>query len=157
MRQPDRTQRASGEPSQPDPRQGGNGALTVKNTGSLLRALVVLSIVLSTVVAGLLYQRTESYAWDSSVYIGLARSLLERGAYEFNFEPHTFYPPGLPLLLAAITTFSSLDFVVLVRWMTVTGAGWPSSSRMRSCATTGEPSPLPRVFSSPPLRSTSAW
>jgi hypothetical protein len=93
----------------------------VKNAGSLLRALVVLSIALSTVMAVLLYQRTESYAWDSSVYIGLARSLLERGAYDFNFEPHTFYPPGLPLLLAAIASFSSLDFVVLVRWMAVAG------------------------------------
>ncbi|MFP4176988.1 MAG: ArnT family glycosyltransferase [Candidatus Brocadiia bacterium] len=38
---------------------------------------------------------------DSAIYMGLARSIVEGEGYRFNHENHTFYTPGLPLMLAA--------------------------------------------------------
>jgi hypothetical protein len=38
---------------------------------------------------------------DSALYLSLAESILEGGGYVFNGEPHTYVPPGFPLLLAA--------------------------------------------------------
>ncbi len=40
---------------------------------------------------------------DSAVYLGLGRSLVEDGTYTFNMLPNTRYPPGFPLMLAAVT------------------------------------------------------
>ena len=61
------------------------------------------------------YMRVESYAPDSSYYIGLARSILEQGRYEFNFAPHVLYPPGYPALLALISIPFGISYLVSVR------------------------------------------
>ena len=37
-----------------------------------------------------------------STYVDLARSLLEHGAYQFDFRPETLLPPGAPALLALV-------------------------------------------------------
>ena len=39
---------------------------------------------------------------DSAVYMGLGRSLARGEGYRFNFQPYAKYPPGYPLLLAAV-------------------------------------------------------
>ena len=46
------------------------------------------------------HQRLEDYFPDSSIYQVLAKNLVERHTYEFNFRPHTLYPPGFPSILA---------------------------------------------------------
>ena len=66
--------------------------------------------------------RIESYAPDSSYYIGLADTILEKGSYEFNFAPHIIYPPGLPLSLALIALGFGSSYIVFVRAMAVIGA-----------------------------------
>ena len=65
--------------------------------------------------------RIESYAPDSSYYIGLADAILEKGSYEFNFAPHIVYPPGLPLTLAFIALGFGSSYIVFVRAMAVIG------------------------------------
>jgi hypothetical protein len=66
-------------------------------------ALVVLLLLLLGAVHIAAVQRLENHIYDSSVYIVLARNILETGRYEFNFEPHTVYPPGLPVILAGVS------------------------------------------------------
>jgi hypothetical protein len=67
------------------------------------------------------YMRVESFAPDSSYYIGLARSILERGKYEFNFAPHVFYPPAYPALLALISIPFGVSYFVSVRAAAIIG------------------------------------
>ena len=67
------------------------------------------------------YMRVESFAPDSSYYIGLARSILERGKYEFNFAPHVFYPPAYPALLALISIPFGVSYFVSVRAAAIVG------------------------------------
>jgi hypothetical protein len=67
------------------------------------------------------YMRVESYAPDSSYYIGLARSILEQGRYEFNFAPHVLYPPGYPALLALISIPFGISYLVSVRAAAIVG------------------------------------
>ena len=42
------------------------------------------------------------FYWDSAVFGGLAESLLAGGGYRFMDQPHGKYPPGFPLMLAAV-------------------------------------------------------
>jgi len=69
---------------------------------------VDLAIVVFIVGVGCLFWAfcppIEDVAPDSSTYQGLARSLLADGTYRFNFVPHIQYPPGLPLILAAVSS-----------------------------------------------------
>jgi hypothetical protein len=63
-------------------------------------------------------QKVESFGSDSSVYIVLAHNLREVGQYEFNYERHTQYPPGFPVLLAGIETLvGNASYEVFVRFM----------------------------------------
>ena len=47
------------------------------------------------------YRRVEIYHPDSSTYVVLAENLARGGGYVFDGRPHTRFPPGLPMLLAA--------------------------------------------------------
>ena len=47
--------------------------------------------------------KSELFENDATHYMGLAQSLIEKHSYEFNFAKHTIYPPGFPILLAAIS------------------------------------------------------
>jgi hypothetical protein len=68
-------------------------------------------------------QRVESFGADSSVYIVLAHNILETGRYEFNFRPHTVYPPAFPFLLAGISMLTGREsYGVFIRFMPVFGA-----------------------------------
>jgi 4-amino-4-deoxy-L-arabinose transferase-like glycosyltransferase len=52
--------------------------------------------------------------------MGLAHNILATGRYEFNFKPHTLYPPGFPFLLAFLTTLTGqAGYDVFVRLMPV--------------------------------------
>lgn len=86
--------------------------------GCTVLALVFLGIFHCCTV-----QRTESYGADSSIYITLGRNLLEKQTYEFNFKPHTIYPPGFPLFIAGVAHVSkSRSHEILVTLMPVLGA-----------------------------------
>ena len=61
---------------------------------------IVASLILIGIWQEYAYQRSENYFPDSSTYQVLAKNLAERQTYEFNFRPHTLYPPGFPTILA---------------------------------------------------------
>jgi len=46
--------------------------------------------------------RARNLTGDAVRYVGLADSIVEARGYEFNFRPHTRFPPGLPIVLAVI-------------------------------------------------------
>jgi hypothetical protein len=48
---------------------------------------------------------------DSALYLSLGESLARSDGYVFNGEPHTFVPPGFPLILAATARFFGPDFL----------------------------------------------
>jgi hypothetical protein len=74
--------------------------------------LVYAVIVLLGALQFKYYLRTSDFAFDA-MYGDLARSLLYKGVYEFNFRPETTLPPGLPLILAAVGKFAGLTMPVL--------------------------------------------
>lgn len=65
-------------------------------------------------------QLPESYGADSSVYIKLAENVREHGRYEFNYKPHTVYPPAFPLLLAGVSILTGTsEYGLYIRLMPV--------------------------------------
>ena len=83
-----------------------------------------IAIVAVLVASAAVYIATsatvESLGSDTSTYYVLAKTLLEQHRYWFNFEPHTFYPPGFPFMLAALISIAGDSFSVLVKWLAVT-------------------------------------
>ncbi|MCD6415413.1 MAG: glycosyltransferase family 39 protein [Planctomycetes bacterium] len=69
-------------------------------------------VLIILVVAAALYAAGINSHWrfqrDSAVYMDLARSMLERRGYVSNYEPHTKYTPGFPLMLAACGAVSGV-------------------------------------------------
>jgi hypothetical protein len=53
------------------------------------------------------------------VYFKLARSLIERGTYEFNFKPETMLPPGFPAIVAGICMAVGCAHQILLRSIAV--------------------------------------
>jgi hypothetical protein len=89
--------------------------LIVKWDGAIVLLLLVLGAFQAATV-----QRLESFGPDSSVYITLANNLLETGRYEFDYEPHTRFPPCFPFLLACISVIAgSTSYGVFVRFMPI--------------------------------------
>jgi hypothetical protein len=68
-------------------------------------AIVLLLLALGALQVATV-RRAESYGSDSSIYIVLASNLLNGRGYSFNYEVHTTYPPGLPVLLAGISALT---------------------------------------------------
>ncbi len=65
-------------------------------------------------------QTVESFGSDSSVYMVLAHNILEKGRYEFDYRPHTVYPPGFPLLLAGVSILTGREgYNLFIRLMPV--------------------------------------
>src|SRR5439155_22207197 len=46
---------------------------------------------------------------DASPYVSLAQSIKSDGNYQFNFQNHTIYPPGFPVILALLSTLYGRD------------------------------------------------
>lgn len=63
---------------------------------------------------------------DSALYLSLGESLARGDGYVFNGEPHTFVPPGFPLILAAAAHCFGPDFLTYRILMALTGllAAW---------------------------------
>jgi hypothetical protein len=60
---------------------------------------------------------------DSAVYLGLARSLARGGGYVVNQLPHGKYPPGFPLMLAAVYRTLGECIPVMLAMVALCGVG----------------------------------
>jgi 4-amino-4-deoxy-L-arabinose transferase-like glycosyltransferase len=58
---------------------------------------------------------------DSALYMSLGESLARGDGYTFNGEPHTFVPPGFPLILAGAARLFGPDFLTYRLLMALTG------------------------------------
>jgi hypothetical protein len=94
-----------------------NPAAQVCSPRAHLMVMAALAVAVGCMT--LLYQRTEVPSADTSAYAGLAASLLRDGQYRFNYEFHTEYPPGVPVLFAAAGYLFGLSYPLR---MIVTGA-----------------------------------
>jgi hypothetical protein len=63
----------------------------------VLAVFLVITVAYVASVPGELHVKP-----DTMVYLGLARSLVRGEGYTYNFGPYAKYPPGLPLMLAAV-------------------------------------------------------
>jgi hypothetical protein len=87
-----------------------------------LDIIVVLLLVVLCVFEVATVQTIESPRTDSAVYMTLAHNIRETGRYEFNYRPHTVYPPGFPLLLVGISSVTGQEgYDVYIRFMPVFG------------------------------------
>jgi 4-amino-4-deoxy-L-arabinose transferase-like glycosyltransferase len=87
-----------------------------------LDIIVVLLLFALCVFEVATVQTIESPRTDSAVYMTLAHNIRETGRYEFNYRPHTVYPPGFPLLLVGISSLTGHDgYDVYIRFMPVFG------------------------------------
>ena len=59
---------------------------------------------------------------DSALYLALGESLARGDGYMFNGEPHTFVPPGYPLLVGAAARILGADFLSYRILMALIGA-----------------------------------
>ena len=57
--------------------------------------------------------RIENPGYDKSVYYELAKNILMQKQYVFNYQLHTIYPPGYPLILVAFITIFGDSFGML--------------------------------------------
>jgi hypothetical protein len=58
---------------------------------------------------------------DSTVYLGVARSLARGEGYTFNFKPYAKYPPVYPLMLAGVFATAGEDFRAMQTVTALTG------------------------------------
>lgn len=58
---------------------------------------------------------------DSALYLSLAESLAQGQGYIYNGERHTFVPPGMPLLLAAVGDIGGRNFLTYRVFMALAG------------------------------------
>jgi hypothetical protein len=78
-------------------------------------ALAIVTVVSFLLVYIATAATVESYGSDTSTYFGLAESLRRDHRYWFDFQPHTVYPPGYPLLLVGLMALVGDDFGALVK------------------------------------------
>ena len=71
-----------------------------------LDIIVVVLLFVLCVFEVATVQRIEYPYPDSAVYMTLAHNIRETGRYEFNYLPHTVYPPGFPMLLVGISSLT---------------------------------------------------
>jgi hypothetical protein len=63
--------------------------------------------------------RADDFFMGDVTYFELARSLVEKGYYGFDFTPQTTLPPGFPAILAAICVIVGCNFAVMSSSMAV--------------------------------------
>jgi hypothetical protein len=97
------------------PLEGFRGA----NPRFSLADLVVYSLIL---LFGMLqfayYERVPDFVNDT-MYTDLAKAILEKGSYEFDYSPETTLPPGLPLILALVAKWAGFGPVAFFHVMAV--------------------------------------
>jgi hypothetical protein len=90
-------------------------------------------LALFALVVVLLYAAGVSTHWrfqrDSTLYMGLARSLAESGAYSFNGEPQRLALPGFPAILSLVymtvgESFLAMNVVMALFGLACVALGW---------------------------------
>jgi len=84
------------------------------------------------------WRRSEFLHWDGSYYVGLAESLLFSGTYHWNGVPHTMYPPGMPLILAAVIALFGSSYppqIITIGILSALGLGISFLLLRQKCAT----------------------
>lgn len=56
---------------------------------------------------------------NDAIYLEIARSLLEKGVYQFDFRPETLFPPGFPVLVALVCRFTGYSQAALYHLMAI--------------------------------------
>src|SRR5690242_10097502 len=64
-------------------------------------------------------RRSSDFFAGDVTYFELARSLVEKGFYGFDFKPETTLPPGFPAILASLCVTVGCNYTVSVRFMSV--------------------------------------
>ncbi|MFH0825745.1 MAG: glycosyltransferase family 39 protein, partial [Pseudomonadota bacterium] len=82
-----------------------------------------IAIVALAALAGFLLIINDSWnaTPDSALYLALGESMAKGNGYVFNGEPHTFVPPGYPLLVAAAARLGGPSFLSYRLMMVVAG------------------------------------
>ncbi|MHC4591963.1 MAG: ArnT family glycosyltransferase [Planctomycetota bacterium] len=80
-------------------------------------ALIVIALYAAGINSYWRFQR------DSALYMGLARSLAETGAYSFNYRPHAFAWPGFPAMLSVIYMAAGESFPAMNALVSLCGLG----------------------------------
>ncbi len=84
-------------------------ALEKLPSARLKKAWVILTVLLFL----LLINDSWNASPDSALYLSLGESLSSGKGYVFNGAPHTFVPPGFPLILAGINKCCGANFFLL--------------------------------------------
>ena len=77
---------------------------------SKVDAIVGVIILFFGLFVFLTFSRIEFVSNDSAQYVGLAKALVSKGGYEFNFRPHTRFSPGMPIILALVQLLTSASY-----------------------------------------------
>jgi hypothetical protein len=86
--------------------------------------IVYVSILLFFALQFAFYIRSADEVHDV-MYLDLARSILEKASYQFDFSPETLLPPGFPLILALVGWVAGLSQAVLFHVVAVFSLlGW---------------------------------
>jgi len=80
------------------------------NNSSTIDAIIGAVILFFGLFVFLTFSRIEIVSNDSAQYVGLAKALVARGGYEFNFRPHTRFSPGMPIILALVQGLTSAGY-----------------------------------------------
>lgn len=65
------------------------------------------------------YLRSSGFLDGEVTYLELARSIIEKRPYGFDYRAETRFPPGFPLILALMSPLTGLDFGAMVQAMTL--------------------------------------
>ncbi|MGO9120356.1 MAG: ArnT family glycosyltransferase [Desulfomonilaceae bacterium] len=110
----------------PDHLRQMNAGLPFSEVSEIVRGIATRrrELVLALVALGqfcLIVNSSWNATPDSALYLSLGESLARGEGYVFNGEPHTFVPPGFPLILASAARLLGPDFLTYRLLMALTG------------------------------------
>ena len=86
---------------------------------TVVDGLVYAAIVALGAMQYVMAVRSNDFFAGDTTYFELARSLLTRGYYGFNFQPETVLPPGFPAIMAALCVAVGCRYSVFVHAVVV--------------------------------------
>ncbi len=89
--------------------------------GLYTRGRLIVILILALVGFCLIVNSSWNATPDSALYLSLGESISRGEGYVFNGEPHTFVPPGLPLIIAGTARLFGADFFSYRALMAVAG------------------------------------
>jgi hypothetical protein len=89
--------------------------------GVYSRGRLIAVLILAVIGFCLIVNSSWNATPDSALYLSLGESIFRGEGYVFNGEPHTFVPPGLPLIIAGTARLFGADFFSYRTLMALTG------------------------------------